>query len=93
MIINSTQFPNGKEIGYPSIQCLRSAELFLLERAQKKGNENLKNKIPKRGHSYRRRCQRNQKEANRNWNAGKEPDTRHVWANGPACALQRPQAE
>jgi hypothetical protein len=35
VIINNTQLPNGKKIGYPSIQCLRSAELFLLERAQK----------------------------------------------------------
>ncbi len=35
VIINTTRLPNGKEIGYPSIQCLRSAELFLLERAQK----------------------------------------------------------
>ncbi len=35
VIINSTQLPNGKKIGCPSIQCLRSAELFLLERAQK----------------------------------------------------------
>jgi hypothetical protein len=35
VIINTTQFSNGKVIGYPSAQCLRSAELFLLERAQK----------------------------------------------------------
>jgi hypothetical protein len=35
VIINDTQLPNGRVIGYPSIQCLRSAELFLLERAQK----------------------------------------------------------
>jgi hypothetical protein len=35
VIINNTQLPNRKKIGYPSIQCLRSAELFLLERAQK----------------------------------------------------------
>jgi hypothetical protein len=35
VIIKNTQFPNRKVIGYPSIQCLRSAELFLLERAQK----------------------------------------------------------
>jgi hypothetical protein len=35
VIINNTQLPNGKVIGYLSIQCLRSAELFLLERAQK----------------------------------------------------------
>jgi hypothetical protein len=91
VIINNTQLPNGKEIGYPSIQCLRSAELFLLERAER--NENLKNKILERGHSHRRRCQRNQKEGNHDWIAGKEPDTRHVWANGPTCARQRPQAE
>ncbi len=35
MLINSTQLSNGKVISYPSTQCLRSAELFLLERAQK----------------------------------------------------------
>jgi hypothetical protein len=35
VIINSTQLPNGKVFGYPSIQCLRAAELFLLERAQR----------------------------------------------------------
>jgi hypothetical protein len=35
MIIHSIQFPNGKVIGYPSIQCLRSAKLFLLECAQR----------------------------------------------------------
>jgi hypothetical protein len=35
VIINSTQLPNGKVFGYPSIQCLRAAELFLLESAQK----------------------------------------------------------
>jgi hypothetical protein len=35
VIINSAQLPNGKVFGYPSIQCLRAAELFLLESAQK----------------------------------------------------------
>jgi hypothetical protein len=35
MIINNAQLPGGKVIGYPSIQCLRSAELYLIERAQK----------------------------------------------------------
>ncbi len=35
VIINSAQLPNGKVFGYLSIQCLRAAELFLLERAQK----------------------------------------------------------
>ncbi len=35
VIINSTQLPNGKVFGYPSIQCLRAAELFLLENAQR----------------------------------------------------------
>ncbi len=35
MIINGTQLPNGKVFGYPSIQCLRAAELFLLKKAQK----------------------------------------------------------
>jgi hypothetical protein len=35
VIINGTQLPNGKVFGYPSIQCLRAAELFLLEKAQK----------------------------------------------------------
>jgi hypothetical protein len=35
VIIISTQLPNGKVFGYPSIQCLRAAELFLLESAQK----------------------------------------------------------
>ncbi len=35
VIINSTQLPNGKVFGYPSIQCLRAAELFLLESAQR----------------------------------------------------------
>ncbi len=35
VIINGAQFPNGKVFGYPSIQCLRAAELFLLEKAQK----------------------------------------------------------
>ncbi len=35
MIINSAQLPNGNAVGYPSIQCLRAAELFLLERALK----------------------------------------------------------
>jgi hypothetical protein len=35
VIINGTQLPSGKVFGYPSIQCLRVAELFLLEKAQK----------------------------------------------------------
>ncbi len=35
MIINGTQLPGGKVIGYPSIQCLRAAKLFLLEKAQR----------------------------------------------------------
>jgi hypothetical protein len=35
VIINGAQLPNGKVFRYPSIQCLRAAELFLLERAQK----------------------------------------------------------
>ncbi len=35
VIINGTQLPGGKVFGYPSIQCLRAAELYLLERAQK----------------------------------------------------------
>jgi hypothetical protein len=34
VLINSTQ-KGGRVIGYPSAECLRSAELFLLERAQK----------------------------------------------------------
>jgi hypothetical protein len=35
VIINGTQLPSGKVFGNPSIQCLRAAELFLLEKAQK----------------------------------------------------------
>ncbi len=35
VIINGTQLPSSKVFGYPSIQCLRAAELFLLEKAQK----------------------------------------------------------
>ncbi len=35
VLINATQLSKGKVIGYPSAQCLRSVELFLLERAQK----------------------------------------------------------
>jgi hypothetical protein len=35
VLINPTRLSNGKGIGYPSAQCLRSAELFLLEQAQK----------------------------------------------------------
>jgi hypothetical protein len=35
VIINGTQLPNGKVFGYPSIQRLRAAELFLLEKAQR----------------------------------------------------------
>jgi hypothetical protein len=35
VIINGTKLPSGKVFGYPSIQCLRAAELFLLEKAQK----------------------------------------------------------
>ncbi len=35
VIINGTQLPNGKVFGYPSIECLRAAELYLLEKAQK----------------------------------------------------------
>ncbi len=35
VIINGAQLPNSKVFGYPSIQCLRAAELFLLEKAQK----------------------------------------------------------
>jgi hypothetical protein len=35
VIINGTQLPSGKVFRYPSIQCLRAAELFLLEKAQK----------------------------------------------------------
>jgi hypothetical protein len=34
-VINGTQLPSGKVFGYPSIQCLRAAELFLLKKAQK----------------------------------------------------------
>ncbi len=35
IINNGAQLPNGKVFGYPSIQCLRAAELFLLEKAQR----------------------------------------------------------
>jgi hypothetical protein len=35
ILINITHFPSGQVIGYPSAQCLKSAELFLLEQAQK----------------------------------------------------------
>jgi hypothetical protein len=35
VIINGAQLPSGKVVCYPSIQCLRAAELFLLEKAQK----------------------------------------------------------
>jgi hypothetical protein len=35
VIINGTQLPGGRVFGYPSIQCLRAAELFLLEKAQR----------------------------------------------------------
>ncbi len=35
VIINGAQLPSGKVFGYPSIQCLKAAELFLLEKAQK----------------------------------------------------------
>jgi hypothetical protein len=35
VIINGTQLPGGKVFGYPSIQCLQAAELFLLEKAQR----------------------------------------------------------
>jgi hypothetical protein len=35
VIINGAQLPSGKVFEYPSIQCLRAAELFLLERAQR----------------------------------------------------------
>jgi hypothetical protein len=35
VIINSSQLPSGKVFGYPSIQTLKAAELFLLEKAQK----------------------------------------------------------
>jgi hypothetical protein len=35
VIINGTQLPGGRVFGYPSIQCLQAAELFLLEKAQK----------------------------------------------------------
>jgi hypothetical protein len=35
MIINGAQLPSGKVFGYPSVQCLQAAELFLLEKAQK----------------------------------------------------------
>jgi hypothetical protein len=34
-LINLTSLPGGRVIGYPSAECLRSAELFLLEQAQK----------------------------------------------------------
>ncbi len=33
--INGAHFPGGKVFGYPSMQCLKAAELFLLEKAQK----------------------------------------------------------
>jgi hypothetical protein len=36
VIINSAHFPSGSVLGYPSLECLRAAELFLLERTQKK---------------------------------------------------------
>ncbi len=35
VLINITHLPGGQVIGYPSAECLRSAELFLLEQAQK----------------------------------------------------------
>jgi hypothetical protein len=35
VIINGAQLPGGKVFGYPSIQCLQAAELFLLEKAQR----------------------------------------------------------
>ncbi len=35
VIINDTQLPGGKVFGYSSMQCLKAAELFLLEKAQK----------------------------------------------------------
>jgi hypothetical protein len=35
VIINGAQLPGGKVFGYPSTQCLKAAELFLLEKAQK----------------------------------------------------------
>jgi hypothetical protein len=35
VLINITRLSSGQVIGYPSAQCLRSAELFLLEQAQK----------------------------------------------------------
>jgi hypothetical protein len=34
-LINITRLLGGRVIGYPSAECLRSAELFLLEQAQK----------------------------------------------------------
>jgi hypothetical protein len=35
VLINLTSLLGGRVIGYPSVECLRSAELFLLEQAQK----------------------------------------------------------
>ncbi len=35
VLINITRLSGGQVIGYPSAECLRSAELFLLEQAQK----------------------------------------------------------
>ncbi len=35
VLFNATRLSNGRVIGYPSAQFLRSAELFLLKRAQK----------------------------------------------------------
>jgi hypothetical protein len=35
VLINITRLAGGQVIGYPSAECLRSAELFLLEQAQK----------------------------------------------------------
>ncbi len=34
-LINLTSLPEGRVIGYPSAECLRSVELFMLEQAQK----------------------------------------------------------
>jgi hypothetical protein len=80
VIINGAQLPNGKVFGYPSIQCLRAAELFLLEKAQKGLKTSRMRSLNVDTAFYIRRCERNHEEAGGDWLARQESNTGSVRA-------------
>jgi hypothetical protein len=84
VLINPTRI-RGREIGYLA-ECLRSAELFLLEQAQK----DLRSKAAGYRHGQRRGYQRSQKEAGCDWVKRKESNQRRIRDRGSTRDSQRP---